>query len=103
MRQGSRSRGPVLHLAARSNDLAVSRVGYAVSRRVGSAVTRNLIKRRLRSIVSSLAITPGFDIVAVPQAASARASFGELKRATERSASSLGLLSNQRQAEGERP
>jgi ribonuclease P protein component len=82
----------VIHLTARANNLPYSRVGYAVSRRVGNAVTRNLVKRRLRSIVRELPITPGFDIVAVPQNPSAQASFPDLERETERSASQLGLL-----------
>jgi len=92
MRHGKRARGPVIHLTSRANDLPYSRVGYAVSRRVGSAVTRNLVKRRLRAIVRHLPITPGFDIVAVPQPPSANASYQELERETERSASKLRLL-----------
>jgi ribonuclease P protein component len=92
MRHGKRTRGPVIHLTARANDLPYSRVGYAVSRRVGSAVTRNRVKRRLRAIVHHLPITPGFDIVAVPQSPSAHASYQELGRETERSASKLSLL-----------
>ncbi len=92
MRHGKRARGPVIHLTARANDLPYSRVGYAVSRRVGNSVIRNLVKRRLRSIVRELPITPGFDIVAVPQHPSAQTSFPDLERETKRSASKLGLL-----------
>ncbi|MBT5773302.1 MAG: ribonuclease P protein component [Dehalococcoidia bacterium] len=92
MRHGKRARGPVIHLTARANDLPYSRVGYAVSRRVGNAVIRNLVKRRLRSIVRELPITPGFDIVAVPQYPSTQASYQELGRETTRSASKLRLL-----------
>jgi ribonuclease P protein component len=82
----------VIHFTARTNDLTYSRVGYAVSRRVGSAVTRNLVKRRLRSIVRELPIIPGFDIVAVPQHTSVQESFHDLKGHIERSASQLGIL-----------
>lgn len=94
MRHGKRTRGPVIHLTARANDLPYSRVGYAVSRRVGNAVTRNLVKRRLRSIVHHLPITPGFDIVAVPQHPSAHTSYPELSRELERSALKLKLITN---------
>jgi ribonuclease P protein component len=92
MRHGKRARGPVIHLTARENSLPYSRVGYAVSRRVGSAVTRNLVKRRLRTIIRELPITPGFDIVAVPQPPSVIASYRELTRETARSALRLSLL-----------
>ena len=92
MRHGKRARGPVIHLSARANNLPYSRVGYAVSRRIGSAVTRNLIKRRLRSILRSLPLSPGFDIVATPQPPSINVSYQELARETERSSAKLRLL-----------
>lgn len=44
------------------------RVAYAVSRRVGSAVVRNRVRRRLRAVMSSLdhddGLTPGLYLVA---------------------------------------
>lgn len=57
------------------------RVGYAVSRRVGSAVVRNRVRRRLRHAVAALhaagLVRPGrYLIIAAPQASSA--SFNEL-------------------------
>jgi len=79
----------MLHLAARANELPYSRVGYAVSRRVGGAVVRNRVKRRLRAIVRELPIRPGYDIVAVPQPSSASASFEELRCATRTAARRL--------------
>lgn len=85
-------RTPILHLAARQNELPYSRVGYAVSRRVGGAVVRNRVKRRLRAIVSELAIRPGYDIVAFPQHSSATASFREIASATESCARRLKVL-----------
>ena len=82
----------MLHLAARANELPYSRVGYAVSRRVGGAVVRNRVKRRLREIVRELPIRPGYDIVAVPQTSSASASFHDLRCATESNARRLKLI-----------
>lgn len=92
MRHGKRARGSAIHLAARPNELPYSRVGYAVSRRVGTAVTRNRVKRRLREIVRELPILPGFDIVALPQPSSRSTSFRDLERDTERCAEKLNLL-----------
>ncbi len=57
-----------------------SRFGFIVSKAVGNAVTRNLVKRRLRAVTAgSLAdVGAGYDVVmrALPQ--SARASWSEL-------------------------
>jgi ribonuclease P protein component len=55
-------------------------VAYAIGRKVGGAVVRNRLRRRLRAIVSELApqLAPGAYLVgAAPEAASL--SFGELK------------------------
>lgn len=52
-----------------------TRVGFSVSRRVGSAVVRNRVKRRLREVMRRrlAGIAPGYDLVvtARPDAASA--------------------------------
>ena len=40
-----------------------ARVGFAVRKSAGSAVTRNRIKRRLRAALSSIELRPGHDIV----------------------------------------
>ncbi len=78
MRHGRRSRGSLLHMAHRPNDLEASRVGYSVSRRVGNAVTRNLVKRRLRELVADRHLIGGRDVVVLAQPAAAQATFAEL-------------------------
>ena len=78
--QGRRVSGTVLLLgyAARSESgsTGLTRVGFSVSRRVGGAVERNRVKRRLREVIRrKLArIAPGYDLVitARPGAAEAR-------------------------------
>ena len=40
-----------------------TRVGFAVRSSAGGAVTRNRIKRRLRSAVATVEVAPGFDVV----------------------------------------
>jgi ribonuclease P protein component len=60
------SRGP-LKVFARPNDLPHSRLGLSISRRVGTAPRRNLIKRRLRESFRLLKhdISRGYDLIIV--------------------------------------
>ncbi|MCC9205710.1 ribonuclease P protein component [Arthrobacter sp. zg-Y769] len=75
VRSGARSgRRNVVLYAVRTGDQP-SRIGFIVAKSVGNAVTRNLVKRRLREAAAqSLAIHPtGLDVVvrALPASASA--------------------------------
>lgn len=76
VRQGRRN---VVLYAVRSQDRP-SRFGFIVSKAVGNAVTRNLVKRRLReAAASTLRMRPeGLDVVVRALPASAHASWAEL-------------------------
>jgi ribonuclease P protein component len=69
-------------MAVRSvrNELALSRFAYAISRRVGTAVVRNRVRRRLREALRALPFHEGYDVVIVARPEAAHASFYELKR-----------------------
>ncbi len=58
------------------------RVGYTVSRRVGNAVIRNLVRRRLREVVRlhQELLVPGLDYVVVSTPLAATASYRALER-----------------------
>ncbi len=75
----------LLVLCALRNDQAASRFGVSVSRRVGKAVVRNRIKRRLREIVRLRRqdIAPGWDVVLIARPPITRADYHEIERAVE--------------------
>jgi ribonuclease P protein component len=73
----------VLHVAP--NDLGRARVGITVSGRVGKAVVRNRIRRRLREALRARlgSLTAGYDVLIVARPASATASWFELGAALD--------------------
>lgn len=73
-------RGPFTVTFVPAAQPAPPQVAYAIGRKVGGAVVRNRLRRRLRAVVSELApqLAPGAYLVGVaPEAASL--SFGELQ------------------------
>ena len=78
-RHGRHGRLMVVHW--RDNQLEHPRIGYSVSTKVGGAVQRNLVKRRLRALAAPLVGTSarGVDIVVVARPAALAAPFAELE------------------------
>ncbi|MXY44055.1 MAG: ribonuclease P protein component [Dehalococcoidia bacterium] len=64
----------------RPNDLGVTRFGFSVSKRIGNAVARNRVKRRLREAARSASLEAGFDIVIVARNGAAEADFARIER-----------------------
>jgi ribonuclease P protein component len=73
----------VLHVAP--NELGHARVGITVSGRVGKAVVRNRIRRRLREALRARldSLAAGYDVLVVARPPSAQASWPELDAALE--------------------
>ncbi|MGI8608969.1 MAG: ribonuclease P protein component [Candidatus Dormibacteria bacterium] len=73
--------GRLMVIHSRPNDLGHPRVGFSISTRVGGAVQRNQVKRRLRQLAQSrLAGTElGIDLVVVVRQGAAGAEFAELE------------------------
>ncbi len=82
----------VVVMKALPNNLALSRYGFSVSQRVGNAVTRNKIKRRLREILRVMPLKAGWDIVFVARQAAASTDYARLKKVIEDLLSRAGLL-----------
>ena len=80
-KQGKAYRGKFFAVHAFPNDAGVARLGLSVSRKVGTAVVRNAIQRRLREIfhaeVRGIGVDLDFGVSARPAAGQAR--FGELR------------------------
>jgi len=74
---------PLLVLRALHNQRETTRFGFIVSRRVGTAVARNRVKRRLREICRREPVRPGWDLVLIARAQIAQAPFPELQRAVQ--------------------
>ncbi|MGH2344908.1 MAG: ribonuclease P protein component [Chloroflexota bacterium] len=79
-REGRAWSHPWLVVTAAPNGGTVSRVGFIVSKRVGKAHVRNLVRRRLREAmrVHLRDMAPGYDIVIISRPALANQSFAAL-------------------------
>lgn len=65
-------------LVALPNELGVSRLGFTVGRRVGNAVARNKVKRRLREAARQSEIADGWDLVVIARKDAASAGYRQL-------------------------
>jgi ribonuclease P protein component len=76
---------PLLVMYVAPSDLGTTRVGITVSGRVGNAVVRNRVRRRLREAIRARfeQLPPSADIVVAARPASARATWADLNSALE--------------------
>jgi ribonuclease P protein component len=93
--EGSSWVSDLVVMKALSSGLTFSRYGFSVSRRVGGAVVRNQVKRRLREILHSLPLEPGWDIIFIVRSQAASASFARIKKSVQGLLSQAGLLARE--------
>lgn len=93
--EGRGVRGELLMLGVlRAEEEAAFRVGFVTSRRVGGAVVRNRVRRRLREIVrrNQDALPDKLWLVVIARPAAAQSDFGALEREWFRLAQRAGLI-----------
>ena len=91
--KGKSAATPYLVLYCRKNRLEHNRAGYTVSTKLGHAVVRNRVRRRLREIVrlNRAAVKPGYDLVLVARSRAVDAEYRKLEQAYLTACEKLGL------------
>ena len=83
-----------LALYVRRNGRKTNRLGLTVSTKLGCAVVRNRVRRRLREIyrLNEGSLSAGFDVVVVARVRAASSDYHQLEKSFLRLAEKLGLL-----------
>ena len=91
--QGRTWANDLLVLRSLPNQLDHNRYGFVISKRLGHAVVRNRVRRRLREALRSLPLLAGWDIVISARTSAARSDSHNLKRAATELLDRAGILS----------
>jgi len=91
-RQGTAYRGRLFSVHAFPNEHGTPRLGLSVSRKVGNAVTRNAVRRRLREVFNSCIseLSGNLDLVVSARPTAAEATFDELREEFSKSLGRVG-------------
>jgi len=97
-RQGTAYRGRLFSVHAFPNEHGTPRLGVSVSRKVGNAVTRNAVRRRLREVFRSCVSETSreLDLVVSARPAAAEATFEELREEFGKSLDRVGSPAGRR-------
>ena len=92
--KGKSAATPYLVVYCRKNRLDRNRAGYTVSTKLGHAVVRNRVRRRLREIVrlNGARLVPGYDMVIVARSRAVDCEYRRLEEAYLKACRKLGLL-----------
>ena len=92
--KGKSAVSPTMVLYCRKNGRKENRYGITVSTKLGKAVTRNRVRRRLREIyrLNEDRFLPGYDIVVVARVKAVHSQYADLNKQFLRLANKLQLL-----------
>ena len=92
--KGASAVSPAMVLYCRKNRQGQSRLGLTVSTKVGGAVVRNRVRRRLREIyrLNAGRLKEGYDVIAVARVKAAHSRYAVLERDFLRLSQKLDLL-----------
>ena len=65
------------------NDVGASRFGFVAGKRLGNAVVRNRVKRRLREATRGMVVKEGWDVIVMARQPSVEADYHTIKKATQ--------------------
>jgi ribonuclease P protein component len=101
--KGKSAAAPSLVVYFRHTGRAYNQIGFTVSTKIGNAVCRNRVRRRLREIyrLNELRLRKGIDMVIVARRKSPLASYAELEKAYLSACTRLGILSGLPRSGGE--
>ena len=93
-KQGTAYRGRLFSVHAFPNELETLRLGLSVSKKVGNAVVRNTVRRKMREIFAAVAGETGgsLDLVISARPAARDAAFEELREEFDRALRKLGAV-----------
>jgi len=91
-RRGRSWSNDLLVLRTLPNDLPHNRYGFVTSKKLGKAVVRNRVRRRLREAVRVLALEPAWDVVVSTKKKAAAADFQALRASVVDLLTRAGLL-----------
>jgi ribonuclease P protein component len=91
-KQGRAWHNELLVLRSHPNSLPHNRYGFVTGKRLGGAVVRNRLRRRLRESIRVLPTQAGWDVVVSAKMPAAGATFHELNRAVVQLLGRAGIL-----------
>lgn len=89
---GVRAGDRLFGVGAARSDQGTTRFGLAVSKRVGRAVVRNRIKRRIRAALDGMPFSEGWNVVVSARPDAAEADFNDIASSLRKLSSRLRLL-----------